>query len=451
MANPSKENFIILPVQRIEQANNGTVFIGKIRFEDLREVYKYTERVEDTDTTEFGLPNIELNEKVRKETEEFQRELDPKRVNGIASYILTALVLKNDHFALFPTSMILYNRCLENDELINPKYDNDGELTEETILSSYSKEMSSCLYRKKIIDGNEYYTLYVPKNPNITLVVDGQHRLESLIALDKKIKNEYEKLLKPYIDKGYDISKDGLLDSINKFEFIITYLVDFDIYNVGKIFADVNFKQKPVNKSLYYDIFGSIPNYTDDDAENEIKLAHNLTVYLNNNAGSPLKDKIKLLGKGDGFLSQAFFVDKYRRFAMNPKNGVWNRYTSMYRVGDTGYSILGEFMIAYMQSIETSLKEFWPSESIKRARDYKNGNVLKTTGMGALLRLIKNIFPKIENENKEKWREILVQEFSKLSEEDKQRLFGPEGDFFGAGSESMQGKLYNQLKAKLGY
>lgn len=54
-------------------------------------------------------------------------------------------------------------------------------------------------------------------------------------------------------------------------------------------------EQKPVNRSIYYDIFGSAPGEL-----SEIKLAHDLTLHLNNNENSPIRGMIKLLGRGNG-------------------------------------------------------------------------------------------------------------------------------------------------------
>ncbi|MCZ7404646.1 MAG: hypothetical protein O8C67_06905, partial [Candidatus Methanoperedens sp.] len=235
---------------------------------------------------------------------------------------------------------------------------------------------------------------------------------------------------------------------IDDFEFPTTFLIGFDIYQLGKIFAKVNFTQKPVNKSLYYDIFGSIP----ETEKNEIKLAHDLAMHLNNNEESPIKDMIKMLGKGPGLFSQSFFVEKMLIHFRN--KGVWEKIFADYLTNGKEYKKLPIFMKIYLGCVEEVFITAWPIRINKDSKlvysTYNYGFILcKTTGMGAILKLIKDVYPLVENLSEKEMREKIL-EILKRIEKDYVKIFSNQGDFGGTGGEGLQDKLYKFLKLKLG-
>jgi DGQHR domain-containing protein len=428
-------NFLILNVVGVRQLQNGIVFSGKIKFKQLNDIFKLTERKENViDPFDNTLLSLSKND------EQFQRQLSNKKLKEIQSYLQEeiAQIEKGKSLGMFPSSVILYNRAYELDDLRfeepnDVKLDEKDEvvLTEEIIFNSYTENLDCCFYIRDN-KNSDLYKLYIPNNRNTTLIVDGQHRFFGTKIL-------------------YNNSKDADTRKIvEEFEFIITYLVGFDIYEVGQIFATVNFNQKPVNRSLYFDIFGSAPQ-TDRDGtlQNDIRLAHDLALHLNNNETSPVNSMIKLLGKGYGMFSQAFFVSNMLKVF---KTGIWNNYLIDYVNSGNEFRNIAKFMKSYFQALHEAYPSSW-AEKVD-----KNGNLVysayyypyvlcKTTGLGAYFRLIKYIFPLI-GEDTEKFKEEILNIFKNISDDEAKELFSKSGPYGGAGSEGLQDKLFRHLYSR---
>lgn len=423
----SIDNYITLNVIEVRQLQNGFVFTGKITFKELNQIFKLTERKE---SIEDPIDNSIIS--LSKEDQEFQRQLSDKKLNEIQSYLRQEMTQleKGKSLGLFPSSLILYNRSYDVDDINQENLTEENfTLTEEIIINSYTKSLDCCFYLK---GQNELYKLYIPRNPKITLIVDGQHRFFGTKLL-------YNSLTSP-----------DLKEKVENFEFIITFLVGFDIYEVGQIFATVNFKQKPVNRSLYYDIFGSAPQ-TDREGnlQNDIRLAHDLALHLNNNSTSPIKDMIKLLGKGYGLFSQAFFVEKMIRVY---RTKIWDKFLIDYINSGTEYKEIAVFMKAYLGAIKEAYPSSWPERVTRNGQEvyssyYYPYILCKTTGLGAFFRLIKDIYPKV-SENKSQYKENILVYFNKLGDGEAAILFAKEGPYGGSGSEGLQDKLYRELKTK---
>ena len=307
------KNFYTLDLINISQLITGTgaIFTGKIQFGQLLTIHRLTERKESIidPFNEKGI--VEDLDKV--EDEEFQRHLNPGKLNEIKKYIGSELKEKNIG-ALFPSSVILSLEINEN---------SNEEITEDEIESFYHEKLNSCFL---INSPNGFKKLYIPKNSRICLIVDGQHRFYGF---------------KKYYEAEQDIEEK---EKVSQFEFITTIILGFDPYQVAEVFANVNFYQKPVNRSLYYDIFGTSAN-----ERNDIQLAHFLALHLQNNSDSPLQDMIKLLGKGFGLFSQAFIVEK---LLIHFKGGVWGDLFLDYQNNGKEYLKIPEFIKAYFNSIE---------------------------------------------------------------------------------------------------
>lgn len=425
------DKYLILNVVEVRQLQNGIVFTGKIRFNQLNKIYKLTERRENTKDP-FDNTTIKKN----SDSKEFQRQLSSKKLKEIQEYLQEEIqqIEKNKSLGMFPSSVILYNRSYELDDLILEGVDeklSDKEeviLTEEIISNSYTNYLNCCFY---IPDNSnsDLYKLYIPNNPDTTLIVDGQHRFFGTKLL-------YDRLSEPKIKK-----------IVEDFEFIITFLVGFDIYEVGQIFATVNFNQKPVNRSLYYDIFGSAPQ-TDREGnlQNDIRLAHDLALHLNNSETSPINSMIKLLGKGYGMFSQAFFVSNMLRVF---RTGIWNHFLIDYINEGKEYKNIAKFMKAYFQALQECYPTSWPVKTNKGGQlvyssYYYDYILCKTTGLGAYFRLIKHIYPEVK-ENPENFKDNIISIFKRLSDKDAEVIFSKKGVYGGSGSEGNQDKLYRHL------
>ena len=430
-----QNNYIILDVIKVDQLQSGIVFTGKITFKELSKIYKLTERQEKKID-----PFSENNDNTLEESNiQFQRQLSDKKLNEIKNFLLEELSnVENDKsLGLFPSSLILYNRLYEDDDLFNEDDNKKEELSEKIIFDNYKEDLDCCFFLQQ---KDHFYKIYIPQNKNITLIVDGQHRFSGTQLL-------------------YNTTKDqSIKERLENFEFIITYLAGFDIYEVGQIFATVNFNQKPVNRSLYYDIFGSAPQ-TDRNGnlQNDIRLAHDLAVHLNNSKISPINGMIKLLGRGYGLFSQAFFVLNTLRVF---KSGIWNELIIDYLNDGKDYLKISKFIRAMFDALKESYPSAWPNKSKKFIKkineeqevyssyDYKY-ILCKTTGLGAYFRLIKDIYPLISHDEKN-FEKNLKEYFSKISNEEAEKLFSKNGEYGGAGSEGLQDKLYKVLKSKYG-
>ena len=421
------DKYIILDMVQVSQLQSGIVFTGKMKFGQLNQIYKLTERRESVDDP-FGNSTI-----IYDNNTDFQRQLSQKKLKEIESYLKDEMQQRKagKSLAMFPSSLILYNRASEPDDLKLDTNADEQAINSQVIHDSYSTTLDCCFYLQSPQKA-DLYQLFIPKNRGITLIVDGQHRFIGTQRFYQSLPQE-------------------LRDEVENFEFIVTYLVGFDLYEVGQIFATVNFNQKPVNRSLYYDIFGSAPQ-TDRDGklQNDIRLAHDLVLHLNNNDTSPIKSMIKLLGKGYGLFSQAFFVDKMIRYVFKSK--IWDSFLTDYLNGGTEYRVIAKFMKAYLAALSEAYPSAWPTK-IKKDEvlvysSFAYGYVLcKTTGLGAYFRLIKDIYPLVSYDSNN-FKLNILNIFHKISDDDAKVLFAKTGSYGGAGSEGLQDKLYRALLSK---
>ena len=409
------KNYYKIDLISISQTSGGTggVYTGKITFEQLFRIHRLTERKESKQDP-FGTKKINYK---KEEDEEFQRHLSEKKLTEIRNYVSEHLI--SEKATIFPSAVIISLELNENNS--------EDFLEEQQIDHYYSQELGTCFILQNS-QSPQFKKLYIPKNERICLIVDGQHRFYGLRKYYESIKNE------------------EIRDRIKKFEFITTVLLGLDAYQVGQVFANVNFHQKPVNRSLYYDIFGA--SSTD---KNEIQLAHYLALHMQNNTDSPLKDMIKLLGKGYGLFSQAFIVEKL--IIHFGRDGVWRALYEDFKSSGRRFLEIPLFMKSYFRAIEHHYDLCWPRRVIRDGHEvYSSFSydyiLCKTTGMGAFLRLIKDIFPLVEKMSETQKMAKLDSIFSRISKKDAAIMFSKTGDYGGAGSEGLQLRLYRSLKYK---
>lgn len=408
-------NFYKVDVINISQTpdNTGGVYTGKITFEQLFTIHRLTERKESTQDPFGGKKKVNYQE---VDDEEFQRHLSDRKLGQIKTYLEE--LLHTNTATVFPSAVIISLDINEN---------NSDNLSYQEIENEYSPELNSCFLIENQLTP-ELKTLFIPKNKRICLIVDGQHRFYGL-------------------KRFYESAKPEIQSRINKFEFITTILIGFDPFQVGQVFANVNFHQKPVNRSLYYDIFGA--SSTD---KNEIQLAHYLVLHLQNSLESPLEGMIKLLGKGYGLFSQAFLVEKM--LIHFSTNGVWNELFNDFRSNGKKFLNIPDFIKMYFRSIEFNYDNCWPRKVERDGKlvysSFEYDYILcKTTGMGAFLRLIKDVYPLMADLSHESQRKKLDNIFSKINKSTAEELFSKKSEYGGAGSEGLQLKLYNNLKYRL--
>jgi len=268
---------------KLNQLNSKAIFIGKIKYSQLKNKVIITKR--------------EISNK-----NEYQREYDRNRISNIAEF------LKNtNQVCPFPTPIIL---ALDVETDIKVYQSKEQLSLNEMTLTDYlnfeepksllmNSNKNSDLDEENI---NDFFELLVPDNINDIFIVDGQHRYKGI-----------EKF----------IHENALIDDI---ELSVTFLINYDIYEQSEVFANINFKQKPVNKSLYYDIFGVLPG------RNEFTFTHFLVNSINKS--QEFKGLIKMLGKGNGIVSLAFMVETINKYILGSKGKVYKIFDEYTKLDD---------------------------------------------------------------------------------------------------------------------
>ena len=268
-------------------------------------------------------------------------------------------------------------------------------------------------------------------------VVDGQHRLKAMQELYEEVTNrilpdENDEVIKEYLDR---------------YVFNCTILLNFDLWEQAQVFADVNFNQAKVNKSLYYSIYGmNFSKNPSDWNRNYIFIAHSLVKFINNYEASPLKGCIKMLGTGNGFISQAFLGEALMPQIRSPR-GIW--YVDPHILTEKpDYRYMAVELLSFFEAVKAILIDYWPKNNVHQSI------LCKTTGIGAMVRLMAYIHQtKMPEELKKELRqtnrtmvnphytEFITPLLIKLLPEAKD-LFGLKGSFAGTGGKGLEHQLF---------
>lgn len=423
----------------ISQITKGRMGFAKVKFYELQDIVRFTARTEErTDT----LTSASEVQKIKAENARFyQRLVNDDRTARIQQFIIGEALkeYKNKKgftpqksLGLFPTATLIAINTFPADskEEYEKQYYN--------LEKEFDNQITLCFEKDNVV--------YVPKGNKTVLIVDGQHRIGALKSLYPRINESLtfkNKLVTNIVDSDF---LPFLKDRIRNFDILCTLLINFDVWEQGEIFAAVNFNQKPVNRSLYYDIFASSP----DSERNELKLAHDLVNHLNYNSASVLKGYIDMLGTGEGIVSQAAIMENLMKLFGRGK--VWNSLYLDYEDEGKKYIVMGTFLRLYFSQIKESFKKYWPSEGITKRKDY-NEVLLKTTGMGAWIRLINDIYKDINPYHDKTSEEMQIALKIKFEEiEPKGNLyFDKDSAFVQGAGQGLQSKLYKQIAFDLGY
>jgi DGQHR domain-containing protein len=203
--------------------------------------------------------------------------------------------------------------------------------------------------------GEEPLRIILPKSQNSAVILDGQHRVAAFRYLEPEKRSKYELL--------------------------VVFLVGIPFYQQAELFAIINGKQKPVNRSIIYDLFGYAP--IGGDKEERLyeglmaveRFCSHVTRILNRFQESPWLAKIKMRGPGDeGIISQAAVV-QYLSALVEPK-----AYTKRLKVLPVLYPFFkksdpagcASLTILYLRAIQTALPEYWKNP---RSLLWKNNGV----------------------------------------------------------------------------
>lgn len=339
----------------------------------------------------------------------YQRPINLERLKSIKKFISESLYTNNNQQIPFPTTMLLALDLVENDINI----DENGLI-----------ELNHIIDRKDI------------------LIVDGQHRMKALQSLY----NEFEK-----------DNNEEKFNVLKNFKLNCTFLINYDIWEQAKIFADVNFKQKPVDKSLYYDIFGEF--YDEKKSNNTLYVAHQLGKFLNSNSRSPLKGFVKDFNTKNGFISQAFLTSSLMGL-LGPR-GPWSYIDDNFKKDISYQTKVPNLIVGYFNVIKNQFNNYWPKDLNK-----ENSTILtKTTALGAFIKLLGLIddrlrkgllagFEKInlielEQNDIEKTFRLIFKKFEDKNEIS-EILFGSKSSYLGGGSAGLQIRLYKEMANIIG-
>lgn len=268
-------------------------------------------------------------EVLRQETDApYQRILNEGRSRDIARYI-------EQPSALLPNSIILATSTA---------------VEEETVVTALDAP---------------FVSIVLPRSPESAVILDGQHRVAA-----------------------FDYVKSEVAASM---QVVVTFLVGIPFYQQAEIFAVINGKQKPVNRSIIYDLFGySTPTSSHDDKLYEglmavARFCSHTTRILNQVQQSPWMGKVRMRGPGDmGVISQAAVVD-YLSALVEPK-----RLSPRLRILPLLYSYFREsdsiscasVVIVYLAAVRAAWSEEW-----------KDVNTLfwKSNGVAVMFRILHDL------------------------------------------------------------
>lgn len=189
-----------------------------------------------------------------------QRLMNPKRLQLIAEYI-------NRPDAAFPNSIIIAANFRKEDGLIE-----DDELEIE------QGHPEATGRRWSVEEGDDgYCTLRIPTKEKLAAIIDGQHRLFAFVS-----------------------ARPQRLDM----NLICSIFLDLPKPYQAQLFATINSTQKPVDKSLTYELFGYNIEEEDEKYWSPDKLAVFLTRRLGTDEKSPLKGRIVIAPRKDEALAR---------------------------------------------------------------------------------------------------------------------------------------------------
>lgn len=226
----------------------------------------------------------------------------------------------------------------ERDKQIGQFISSEHPFFPNTIIINIPLEYNEKMYDSK----NNTLKFSIPEKS--AYVIDGQHRLKAFMS---------------------KYSKNVELDMV-----VVAYF-GLELPTIAEIFTRINFYQKPVSKSLVYDLL----DLNKDPEFEKYKEAHEIVSRLNEKIGSPFYNMIKMLGVGQGQLSQAAVVE-----ALTTRYKIISLLDGKYDT-DKKTKIINN----YFSSIKDFYKTSWSSPDSILSR---------SVGFNALVKILMNIIIK---------------------------------------------------------
>ena len=280
---------------------------------------------------------------IQTSDEGIQRRLQLNKINKIKDYLN-----RDEEESFFPNAVILSTD-------LSIFKDADGQFLDDKITEQLNNS-----------ENQDFGVIDLPDNIMFT-IVDGQHRLAGLF------------LAKKDVQENFDIPA--------------ILLLNITINTCAKIFSDVNGTQSTVNKSVIYDLYEM---RTDSKFISYTKKLHSICKNFNTDRESPLYRHIKMLGVGEGAISQAFFVnavDKAIKAAQIDNNSLQDLYDNLFY---------------YFRAFQRVFSNQWPV--LEKYNDYNDfrsysvkvmkvdkSQILKTNGFGGIMKAFPTIYKSLEN------------------------------------------------------
>ena len=265
---------------------------------------------------------------VEASAEGIQRRLQISKITKIKKYIQT------DEESFFPNAVILSTDLSLDDNII--------------------EQLNSC-------EEKGFGEIDLPDNVKFT-IVDGQHRLAGLFLAGE----EYQDI----------------------FDIPAILLINITINTCAKIFADVNGTQSTVNKSVIYDLYEMRP---DSQSIEKNKKLHLVCKKFNTDPESPLYRHIKMLGVGEGAISQSFFanaVDNAIKAANIDYNNIQELYNNLFFYFRAFQRV---FFYQWPVLEDSNNYEEFREHSLRVMKEQKS-QILKTNGFGGIMKAFPAIY-----------------------------------------------------------
>lgn len=209
-------------------------------------------------------------------------------------------------------------------------------------------------------------------------IIDGQHRLG-----------------------GFNYTN-NIDEYLRKYEMVVSILIGLKPAQQAELFATINGKQKPVSKSVLYDL----SSMTEEEYTEQV-MAHLITTWLNVTETSPLYSKIKMLGNGEGTISQAAMIEAIQPLFSDKK----------YKI-DFDKPVLRDLFLKkdtkkIVQLLFDYLKCFISFFEKQDYNDEKHEIYIKSTGVCGLLKAFPTIYLRVyddtidRNENVKKLYDLI--------------------------------------------
>lgn len=397
-------------------------FLAKIKASDFLKTYtvrpaqydleKHISLASSFDADDQYYSHLITEDKKNLKEKDFQRDPNDTRINRIESF------LTSEEYAFFP------NTIIANCELINDweDYNLDENSSEEDFFAIENKPHFLSFIR----NNGSTPILYIPYISNSVLVIDGQHRLVGLGKMEESFKENYD--------------------------LIVAFIIGFDRSIIAKQFYTINYEQKPVNKSLLYQLTGEFTNEI-----NELSFMHNVVKLLNEINNSPFQGRVKMLGKTPKNLpqqlkdklsiSQAFLIDStIRLISSKAKGSIYSPVFLKYFKNKEEHIHIIRILARYFNAVK-EIHPKWenPNESI----------ISKGMGVTALIKVFNLLFPIIfireMDLNWEKMTNIKTEDFVRILNGLGNVNFNSDGPYGKTGSAGSILKIKDDILHNLSY